>query len=109
MNFRRGLFRLWLLISFLWIALVVAVNYSSTSVPSLTKSCSWLLEFQVDENRKRLNQEELEACESVWREERLKIGAAAIIPPVIVLIFGTILAWVFAGFKANTGPRQDHF
>ena len=86
MNFRRGLFRLWLFTSFLWIALVVAINYSSTSIPSLTKSCSWLLEFQVDKSRKSLNQQEVEACEAVWREERLKIGATAIIPPVMVLI-----------------------
>ena len=97
MDFKRGLFRLWLVASVIWIAIIAAIAYSDTGIPSITKSCSSLQEFTDDKTGQKLGQAEIDACNAVWREERLTIASKAVVPPIAVLISGMILAWIGAG------------
>jgi hypothetical protein len=54
MNWRRGFFRLWIAASVIWTGAIIAMAYRDNSIPSLTKSCSMLLEFSADSDGHKL-------------------------------------------------------
>jgi hypothetical protein len=97
----RGLFRLWLLLSVLWIGGVGAVTWWTFPVtpewaivcerpatePSEDVGCSWLewVKAQVTD-----------------KEQRAAIRFAsvlALIPPPLLLALGSALVWAFRGFR----------
>jgi len=94
----RGLFRLWLILSVLWIGGVGVVTWQTfpPEIPErlpylceLNKDCSWL-----DRVKHQL----------VFRDEdqRAALQSAillALVPPALVLAFGSALIWAFRGFR----------
>lgn len=98
-RWQHGFFRLWLAISLLWVVGVSAVAFSDTGIPSLTKSCTMLLEFTLDSTGAKLGPSDVAKCEGVWRENRMKLGASAFGPPVGLLIFGFVFGWIAQGFR----------
>src|SRR5258707_4383906 len=99
MNLRRGLFRLWFAISVIWIGAAATMAYRDTSIPSITKSCSELLEFTADSTGQKLGPADVTRCEQTWQRERLEMGGLALGPPTGLLIFGLMVAWIASGFR----------
>jgi hypothetical protein len=95
----RGLFRLWLVLSVLWIGGVGVVTWQTfpledpvrASFPylcELNKDCSWLdrVKHQLDMDK----------------EQRAAIQSAillALAPPAFMLALGSALVWAFRGFR----------
>jgi hypothetical protein len=79
MKWRRGLLRLWIGLSVLWIVAVGAATWATTD--------SWW-PYQPDRTADRI--------------EHIKSGAeVALIPPVIILVAGAALAWAIGRFRAT--------
>lgn len=110
MNFRRGFFRLWLIVSALWVLLIVALAPSLTSRPLWQEIADgWRAErewaadpastpefdflaipVEVDERIKRGDEAEAAA---------LNLGKFAMFPPLMLLALGALTAWAFSGFR----------
>jgi hypothetical protein len=113
LNYRRGLFRLWVILSVLWIAGVGLVSGSDV-----------YLEFRkvaaLDAARSRLREAEARPGEPLkpdelppeanpflgfeldpWSSLR-RTGAVALLPPLALLALGAALGWVFSGFQRET-------
>jgi hypothetical protein len=95
----HGLFRLWLVLSVLWIGGVGVVTWQTfpledpvrASLPhlcELNKDCSWLdrVKHQLD-----MDKEQRAAIQSAI--------ALALVPPVLLLALGSALVWAFRGFR----------
>jgi hypothetical protein len=100
----RGFFRLWVVLALGWILFAGVLAYRDTSVPSLTRSCSELRDFTSDSTGQKLGDVEVQACEAVWRQERIEIVVKALAPPIIVLLLWVIFSWTVRGFRQP--PRQ---
>jgi hypothetical protein len=96
---RRGFFRLWVAVSVFWFIGTAIIAFNDTGIPSLTKDCSVLLEFKADSTGQMLGPADVSKCEDVWRNERLKLIATGLGPPVTLLIVGLILGWIMRGFR----------
>ncbi len=103
MNWRRGLFRLWLIGSAVWIGGVLAVAAQEKAIPSLMIGCSALHEFVLEDGQKP-GPDYFAQCEGKWREERLRLFALVIAPPVGAFILAVALTWIGRGFKPS-GPN----
>ena len=99
MNWRRGLWRLWIAASAVWLLGVVAFAAADISIPSLTRECSVLLEFEDVSTGKKLGHDEVARCETRWRSERWELVAKAFAPPGLVLIAGLVFGWIIGGFR----------
>jgi hypothetical protein len=76
-NWRRGLFRVWLLITVAWVM-------------------SWVLYLIVDEIRTGFRGSDM-----------MTVPVLLIGPPVALLIFGMATGWAFRGFKSVDEPAKD--
>ena len=103
MDFKRGFLRLWLAAALLWIGAVLVIEYRDTAIPSLTRSCSELLGFTLDETGEKLGPKAVAECDQVWREERIKIASVTLGPPLACLLVGLVLAWIVTGFRRREG------
>jgi ABC-type sulfate transport system permease component len=75
----RGLFRLWLVLSVLWIGMVAIVTCSTTPVSK----------FDWEKNEQRRA-----AIETIW------LGSViAFVPPAFVLAVGSAMAWAVRRFR----------
>jgi hypothetical protein len=101
MNWRRGLFRIWIVISALWLLGTAAVAFTDTGIPSLTKDCRELLKFEDVKTGQKLGPHEVAQCDDQWRKERMRLIAIALGPPVTLLIVGLVLGWVRSGFRKS--------
>lgn len=89
----RGLFRLWLVLSVLWIAGVGVVTWQTFPEPEVHSTCdvfdcSWLQQVK----------------ETIYmdKEQRAAIQSGmllALLPPAFVLALGSALMWAFRGFR----------
>lgn len=114
MNYRRGLFRLWVILTVLWIAGVAFV-----SGPAVHHEFRWAAASQA--TLQGMSDEELmvalaRAQEAERRGERPgepaptpnpwgslgRTGAVALLPPLALLALGAALGWAFSGFRHQT-------
>ena len=90
----RGLLRLWLFLSVLWIGGVGVVTWRSLPTEyELTKGCA-----PVEPS----GEPTFDPCKFALfkRNEDIKLGAEiALIPPVLVLAIGLAFVWVVRGFR----------
>jgi len=107
-NWKRGAFRLWVLIAVIWIGSTAWIE-TRPSAPNSTDIFS-----DIPSPRSRQGCEDaakaeprvnVEACvalapEQNWRDAQK--FALALLPPLGVLIFGLAFCWVISGFR----PRQ---
>lgn len=82
------------------------MSLSDTGIPSLTKSCNMLLEFTLDSTGAKLGPADVANCETVWRDNRMKLVASAFGPPAGLLIFGVVFGWIARGFS-NSRRAND--
>jgi hypothetical protein len=99
MNLRRGFFRLWLVASIVWIIAVAVEAYRDTSIPSLTRPCSTLLDFTANNTGENLGEADVAKCDQVWREDPVTFLETAIGPPSGSLLLGMVLALIIRGFR----------
>ena len=98
----RGLFRLWLVLTVLWIGGVGVVTWRTfpeNELPSMCDlaanqrpkefDCSWLQ--QVKDELVYMDKKQRAALQSAI--------LLAFLPPVFVLALGSVLVWVFRGFR----------
>lgn len=97
MQWGRGLFRLWVLLSCLWLIVagaVAVVDWRDHGTPMPAEYCK-----DVEPNR-------VEGCEEGQRKaiaetnnRRIVTVAIVTMPPLVVLILGIALCWVISGFR----------
>ena len=76
MNFPRGLFRLWLVLSVLWIGGVVCLTWHDLQLPRSGPFNDLIADAVIGRGIK-----------------------VALIPPVVILAIGSALVWAFKGFR----------
>jgi hypothetical protein len=103
----RGLFRLWLILSVLWVGGVGYVTWSKPPVYDF----DWVLPSElpsIEELNKRLNEPfdpDLYLREKKDEQRRAAIkaiwlaSAIAFVPPAFVLALGSALIWALRGFR----------
>jgi hypothetical protein len=89
MNLRRGLLRLWLVLSILWIAAVCIHAYTEGILPPPSGYTLELKPGQLGD---------VEVFGRLVLIDEMHV-AWALGPPVAVLIVGAALAWAIAGFR----------
>jgi len=103
MSYLRGLFRLWLVASVLWVAFVGWLYTSELvaafqSNPVVTESrCT-----TPSDPKHFLRLHELEACDALLKPKQTMlpgIASAAFLPPLLVLVVGGMLRLALRGFK----------
>jgi hypothetical protein len=104
-SLRRGFFRLWVVVSVLWISGVAATTYYETGIPSATRSCAELLEFTEDKTGRKLGAPDVADCEQVWQQKQLKIAGTALVPPGGALVLGILIGWVWGGFRQRPNAK----
>jgi hypothetical protein len=96
----RGLFRLWLVLSVLWIGGVGVVTWRT--FPSIPEPVSWgAIPVPEKANPERPPGDELPDAPWVIKQ-RTAIRFAillALVPPGLVLAFGSALIWAIRGFR----------
>lgn len=113
MNFRRGFFRLWLIVSALWVLLIVALGPGFVSRPLLWQEIrdGWRAErewaadpantpkfdflaipVEIDERIKRGDEAEAAA---------LSLSKFAMFPPLMLLALGALIGWALSGFRRS--------
>jgi hypothetical protein len=104
---RYGWLRLWMVLSVLWGAGVMATALKDKSIPSLTKGCSTLLKFRVDRTGEYLGPDDVAKCEASWREERMTLAAWSLGPPLVLLVIGLLISWIARGFRPPQNKPHD--
>jgi hypothetical protein len=95
MNWKRGLIRLWLIATIIWISVVIYVERPDQRHSRLVPPGDLPAEFSADAERQRA---------ALWREQREQIARIAIqafVPPLLMLGFGFAGMWVYRGFKIS--------
>jgi hypothetical protein len=102
MSWRRGLLRLWLLVSALWVGVVAWIAYYSAVVPRQTAATC----FAAREADRNLgNPFDCFDLASPFADlipvssDIIKYGTWAFAPVVATLVLGLSIAWVLAGFR----------
>jgi hypothetical protein len=97
----RGFLRAWLVFAALWVIGWGIAALTDGSIPSLTHSCEELRSFVADKTAKPLGDVEVAQCEAVWRIERLSLLKSTFVLPILLLVGGTLLAWIIRGFRSE--------
>jgi len=93
MNWRRGLFRLWVIVSVAWVA-VAYILIDPIQAPNQAKIAEAM--------RQNYSPDQITAYLSGLRRDRLiDFGALAMVPPTLILIAGAIGFWVVVGFRSS--------
>ena len=87
MNWKRGLFRLWLIAAVIWMACVGALTWK-TLLPSTEAEGTFLLPSLREER----------AIENAHRWIAIAVMAG---PPIATYLIGYSLLWAFQGFRRN--------
>lgn len=98
-NWTRGLFRLWGVLTVLWLAGSIYFAIADRSIPSLTIGCEELRSFVEDKSNRPLGDAEITQCNEVWAKEWIRLVEQLIGPPLGTLVLGIMLAWVIQGFR----------
>ena len=92
-NLSRGLFRLWAVLTVLWLAGTLYFAVTDTSIPSLTKGCELL----------QLGDDALNQCNEVWARERKLLVWQLLGLPLAVMLLAIMLMWVIRGVRLKDG------
>ena len=92
MNWRRGLFRLWLVLSLCWIAGVGV--YAWTQEPGLS---SLQFGYEIASSPEKQNEREIVGGLNAALAKRYV--AYVLLPPLITLALGLVGAWVVTAFE----------
>jgi hypothetical protein len=123
MNFKRGLFRLWCVVSTLWFLLFgsLAIKDALTYLElkrdlapffARTESCDQWLDVAEDatsENKGCYITETESAIHTRVRNALRSVEwelALALAVPLIILVLGSALYWAISGFKMRTPPSS---
>ena len=107
----RGLFRLWLVVSIVWICTVVMLVWPTLTVADLpdapwVKQTSGKPPFDPSKPYRALTTEEFDRFDPVEfsvfkRRDEIKTEIeVAFVPPLLLLMLGAALTWVIRGFRA---------
>jgi hypothetical protein len=112
MNIRRGLFRVWLVLTVVWV--VAAILVQSRPPPPFNPNIpyeEWFADLPIPRTRS--------GCEEAAKKEpRVVIGTCVeyahaqnwrdaekviwvVVPPILLLIFGVSVSWIRRGFAAS--------
>lgn len=112
MNYKRGLFRLWLVLSIFWIA-GVAVAYGFNIVKHHNELSRISSPERFDSQSEPPTERQKLVTELKTRQLNFKINGlikssaiVALMPPIILFLFGVSLMWAIAGFKKKK-PRES--
>ncbi len=113
MNWRRGLLRLWLVLSLCWIVGVGALAWERGPVTSRDRALAACFEAKKAEgvnvfdclNEVTPRNDPMTSADipSAIRE----YGAYALLPPLIAFVLGLLGAWVAAGFARKGGGEPQ--
>jgi hypothetical protein len=105
MSWRRGLLRLWLLISAIWIGLVAWIAYYNAVVPRQA-AAAYNACFEARKADSTLGNPfgcfdgaSPFADLVPWSSDIIKYGTWAFAPVIATLVLGFSIAWVLAGFR----------
>ena len=106
MSWRRGLLRLWLLVSVLWIGVVGWIAYYGAVVPRQAAAAQVAC-FEARKVDSTLGNpfDCFDGASSKfadlvpWSSDIMKYGTWAIAPVFATLLLGLSIAWVLAGFR----------
>lgn len=96
-NIKRGLFRVWVLATILWVVLMGYYQYNEAKKPvkdSITISLSKDSQFRIDESGITKISEE---NKSALQMQRISI---VLLPPLVLLALFSVGAWLVRGFKS---------
>jgi hypothetical protein len=106
MNWTRGLIRLWLVVSILWISVVGWLAYLGGVVPRIAAAKQQAC-FEARKADPRLGN--VFDCFDgggspfadlvPWSNDIFTYGGWAFIPPLVLLFIGILIKWVMAGFR----------
>ena len=105
MSWRRGLLRLWLLVSALWVGVVAWIAYYSAVVPRLAAAAQDTCFAAREADRNLGNPFGCFTGASPfadlvpWSSDIMQYGTWAFAPVVAPLVLGLSIAWVLAGFR----------
>lgn len=119
-NWSRGMFRLWLVLSVMWVVLVFVLARPDQNLSLYQRLgeglevASGILERSGDELvmpdgavRPRLNIEaermRLMASQEIERRRLIASVSLAFVPPLVILTIGLLLAWAIRGFSRGGG------
>jgi hypothetical protein len=95
MNWRKGLLRLWLVLSLCWIAGVGV--YAWKQEPGISSS---QFAYETASSPERHNEKEIEG--SLNAELVKRYAAYVLLPPLSTLALGLLGAWVVSGFERKS-------
>ena len=108
MNWRRGLLRLWLILSTVWVVLICAAAYAVIISPYLTASAENVC-FEAAKNRNdgtnpfdcfHSTGMKFDDLIPLW-SQLLPYLVAALAPALILLLLGLAGFWITSGFQAR--------
>ena len=105
MNWRRGLIRLWLLVSVLWVGFVASIAYYGAVVPrqAAAAQAGCFEARKLDGNLGNpfgcFDDASPFADLIPWSSDLFKYGALAFAPVVTMLVLGLSIGWILAGFR----------
>src|SRR5262245_59771975 len=82
MQWRRGFFRIWIVLAAIWIVGLLTLALNDTSIPSLNRGRSELLNFRLDKSGESLGPTDVAQCEAVWKKERIRWAIWMLAPPL---------------------------
>ena len=117
MNYRRGLFRLWVILTVLWVGgIAISVwQYASAEYRSIADyQAAYAKMGPWERHRDPVSLAQMNDREMIARYDYLKGDRApefnpspwlvegagvALLPPLALLALGTVLGWAFSGFR----------
>ncbi len=96
MHWRRGILRLWIVLTAVWISLTAWLAYQNVIVPRQIAASETVC--SVAAHRCDINFNDL----IPWQPEAERYIAWAILPPLGLMAFGLVAAWIVTGFVRAT-------
>ena len=135
MQWQKGFFRLWVLVAVVWLVVASAVSQPWSIWIDYSHSGAQLTEVSAGYDKVKAaissggvtnkdgkfmdvaslillrdglssHRAEIEASVTQSRSSFLSAMLSILLPPVVLLAFGTAVAWVLRGFKRNTYNRD---
>jgi hypothetical protein len=98
MNWRRGLLRLWLVLSLCWIAGVGLYAWKQESW-TLSSSREFVFEDDPDTARDQESESLEKIINSLNAETAKQYALLLLVPPLATLAFGLLSAWIVSSFE----------
>src|SRR5438034_4218291 len=98
MNWRRGLLRLWLVLSLCWIAGVGLYAWKQETW-ILSSSQEFVFEGTPDSARDQQNESVEKIINSLSAETAKRYAAYLLVPPLATLVLGLLSAWIASSFE----------